>query len=79
MPLSLKRNEGSLHDLGEDTRQQGQPKREDFVLICTPFECKAKIWSVSREDQDIKVLQVDRCKPIEVTNALKDAFLQQIH
>ncbi len=34
---------------------------------------------MSREDRDMEVgvLQVDRCKPIEGTDALKDASLRQ--
>ncbi len=73
------RNEGCLHDLGEDTRRQGQPKGKDLVLICSPFECKVKKLTVSRKDQDMKVLvlQINRCEPIKGTNALKDAFLHQ--
>ncbi len=49
------RNEGCLHDLGGDTRQQGQPEGEDLVLICSPFKRKAKKLSVSRDDRDMKV------------------------
>ncbi len=55
------------------------PEGEDLVLICSPFERKAEKWSVLRGDRDMKVrvLQVDRCEPIEGTDALKDAFLHQ--
>ncbi len=71
------RNTGCLHDLGEDTRRQGQPEGEDLVLICSPFDRKVKKRSVSREDRDMKVrvLQADCCEPIEGTNALKDELL----
>ncbi len=57
---------GLLHDFGEDARRQGQPEGQDLVLICPTLERESQEWPVSREDRDMKVrvLQVDRCKPI---------------
>ncbi len=59
-------NKGRLHDFGEDTRRQGQPEGQDRVLICPTLERASQEWPVLREDRGMKVrvLQVDRCKPI---------------
>ncbi len=59
--------------LGRDS-----PKGRALYWYARPSNAK---WrrSVSREDRDMEVgvLQVDRCKPIEGTDALKDASLRQ--
>ncbi len=56
-----------------------KPEGKGLGPVCSPLERKAEKRSVSREDRDMEVgvLQVDCCKPIEGTDALKDASLHQ--
>ncbi len=74
----LRRGEFALFPVDLNPQPAEVPEGEG-LLVCSPFECKAEKRSVSREDRDIEVgvLQVDRCKPIEGTDALKDASLRQ--
>ncbi len=55
----------------------GIARRGGPCTVMLALQCKAEKRSVSREDQDMKVrvLQVDRCKPIEGADALEDAIL----
>ncbi len=59
-------DKGRLRDFGEDARRQEQPEGQELVLIYPTLERKSQEWPVSREDRDrkVRVLQVDRCKPI---------------
>lgn len=43
-------NKVCLHDLCEDASQQGQPKGEDFVLVCPSLKCNEQERPVSREN-----------------------------
>lgn len=73
------KNKGTLHNFHEDVGRQGQPKRQDLVLMCPILECKAQERPVSSENRDMKlyVPQVDRCKPITRMDALENAFLRE--
>ncbi len=53
------------------------PKGRTLYWYAHPSNAKWRKQSVSGENWDMKVciLQVDRCKPIEKTDTLKDAFL----
>ncbi len=52
------------------------PEGQDFVLLCPSFERKLQEWPVAQNDRhvEVRVLRVDRCKPILGTDAPKDAF-----
>ncbi len=64
-------NEGCLRNFHEDTGRQGQPEGQDLVLICSSFEREPQEWAVAWKDRNmnVRVLQVDRCKPISGTDA----------
>ncbi len=38
----LQRGESCIHASCKNVGSQGQPKRQDLVLICHPFECESQ-------------------------------------
>ncbi len=76
---SFQENKGCVRNFREDTGRQGQPEEQDLVLICPSFERKLQEWPVARNDRhmEVRVLQVDRCKPISGTDVPEDAFLRE--
>ncbi len=54
---------------------------DNLVLICPSFERKPQEWPEvwKNRHMEVRILQVDRCKPISGPDAPKDAFLCEDH
>lgn len=69
----LKRGNGSICDYRENRRRQGQPKGNNFVLICLSFEGRPKKQPESWKDRGMKAcLQVYCHEPISVPILVPD-------
>ncbi len=52
------RGESRIHASCESTGSQGQPKRQDLVLISHPFECESQESSVMGGYLDVKNMRL---------------------
>ncbi len=62
----FQRGESRINASCKSMGKEGQPKRQDLVLISHPFECESQESSVMGGSLDVKVcvFQIQRHKPV---------------
>ncbi len=70
------RGESRIHASCKSAGSQGQPKRQDLVLICHPFECESQESSAMGGYLDVKVcvFQIQRHEPVPWAYLREDLF-----